>query len=137
MSGNFSRRIWSFVVGGILAAIFVVIGIVGMDNDGLWGGIVLAVVSFTFSSCLILKNNVIPDTMLDVISWGFVEMPNFFIEADLDGIFWYFVTRIIFRLISVILGIVLAILSVVVGAVCSVFVYPYALVKNIRNGETL
>lgn len=131
MSDNVDRRIWSFVVGGILVAACVALGIIGDWN--VISCIVVAVMAFTFSSCLILKNNFILETVVDLCELGFVKMPMLIFELDLDGIIWFLVVKLVLFLLGIILAILAAIFAILVGAFLSVFVYPYALVKNFKG----
>lgn len=127
------KRIWSFVVGGTLAAAFIAFGIV--NSDVLVGALVLAVVSFTFSSCLILNNTFIPEMVAEVASWGFVRMPGLIFTLDLDGIIWLLTVKLLFWILGIILAIIAFAGGIILGCIVSVFVYPYSLIKNLRRIE--
>lgn len=134
METYLKRRIWSFCVGGVLAAGCIVYGII--NSDLLIGALVLAVISFTFSSCLILNNNFILDLVANVSSWGFVKMPGLIFTLDLDGIIWLVTVKLLFWILGIILAILTFILAIVLGCIFSVFVYPYAIITNItKKGE--
>ena len=133
METYLKRRIWSFSVGGVLAALFIICGII--NSNMLVGFIVLAVMSFTFSSCLILNNNFILDLVINVASWGFVKMPGLIFTLDLDGIIWLLTVKLLFWILGMILAVLTFILAIVLGCVFSLFVYPYAIIRNIVKKE--
>ncbi len=134
-----SKRTHSFVWGGLAAAIFIVIGIVAtvsssdFVNLALWG--VIGVLAFTLLSCLILGNNFIGDLLLEIFSWGFVRMPMLIFELDLDGIIWLLTVKLLFWILGIILAILCGILAIIVGMIVSIFVYPFAIYKNVKYGE--
>ena len=132
-----SRRIKSFIIGGILAAIAISIGIGALISAGevtnllVWLGI--GVMAFTFSSCIVLDNNFIGDVFLGILNWGFVKMPGVIFTLDLDGIVFLLTVKLLFWILGFILAIICGILAFVVASALSVFVYPFAIIKNIRN----
>lgn len=133
METYLKRRIWSFSVGGALAALFIIYGII--NSDVIVGSLALAVMSFTFSSCLILNNNFILDLVISVASWGFVKMPGLIFTLDLDGIIWLLTVKLLFWILGIILAVLAFILAIVLGCIFSVFVYPYAIIRNIVKKE--
>lgn len=130
-----NRRIASFIVGGLVFAIALAIGISSFsksaENTVLVGWIVLGVFGFTLSSCFILDNNVIWDCFTSITEWGFVRMPGLIFELDLDGILWFLTVKLLFWILGMILAIICTVLAFIISAFCSVFVYPFALYKNI------
>ena len=131
------RRIHSFIWGGIAGAALIALGIIFSSGGAtaIIGSIVVGILAFTFVSCLILDNNFIMDVFTAIISWGFVQMPGLIFTLDLDGIIWLLTVKLLFWIIEILLAIACAILAVVIGAVCSLFVYPFALYKNIVGKE--
>ena len=127
------RRIHSFVWGGLSAALFIVLAIV-FTAPFLYG---IAVAAFTLVSCLILHNNFLEDMMADVFEWSFVTFPGLIFTFDLDGIIWLLTVKLLFKLISWALALLFGILAISLGLVVSIFVYPFALVKNIKNPTEL
>ena len=125
-------RIKSFIFGGITAAVLIAIGIA---TENILAFLVLALAAFTLVSCLILKNNFIGDMILEIFSWGFVRFPGLIFTLDLDGIIWLITVKLIFWLLGLLLAILAGLLAIALGLILSVFVYPFALVKNIRNTE--
>ena len=125
-----SRRTHSFVWGGIVAAAFFIVGLV-ISEIAICS--VLAVLGFTFTSSLILDNNFLGDMVDEIFSWGFVTMPGLIFELDLDGILWFLTVKLLFWILGFLLAILCGILAVTLGMVVSLFVYPFALAKNIKG----
>ena len=86
-------------------------------------------------SCLILGNNFIGDMILQIFSWGFVRFPGLIFTLDLDGIIWLITVKLLFWVLGFLLATLFGLLAIILGLALSVVVYPFALVKNIRNGE--
>ena len=127
-----TRRTHSFIWSGIVAAIFFIVALITKDY-GFYCA--LAVLGFTLTSCLILDNNFIGDMVLEVFSWGFVRMPGLIFTLDLDGIIWLLTVKLLFWILGIILAILCGILAIALGLILSLFVYPFALIKNIRGIE--
>ena len=127
-----TKRTHSFVWSGIVAAIFFIVALITKDY-GFYCA--LAVLGFTLTSCLILDNNFIGDMVLEVFSWGFVKMPGLIFTLDLDGIIWLLTVKLLFWILGIILAILCGILAIALGLILSLFVYPFALIKNIRGIE--
>lgn len=99
--------------------------------------LVVGVLLSTFASCIILNNNFIPDMMMEIISWGFVRMPGVIFTLDLDGIIWLLTVKLLFWVLGILLALLATALAVFVGSIISVFVYPYAIIKNFRTNEEI
>ena len=127
-----SRRIKSFIWGGVTAAALIVLGIA---TGNILPMIIIAITGFTLVSCLILGNNFIGEMIAEIFSWGFVRFPGLIFTLDLDGIIWLITVKLLFWVIGFLLATLFGILAIALGLLLSVFVYPFALVKNIRNGE--
>ena len=125
-----SRRTHSFVWGGIVAAAFFIVGLV-ISEIAICS--VLAVLGFTFTSSLMLDNNFLGDMVDEIFSWGFVTMPGLIFELDLDGIRWFLTVKLLFWILGFLLAILCGILAITLGMVVSLFVYPFALAKNIKG----
>ena len=123
------RRIHSFVWGGLSAVLFIVLAI-ALSAPFFFG---VAVAAYTLVSCLILHNNFLEDMMSDIFEWSFVTFPGLIFTFDLDGIIWLLTVKLLFKLISWGLALLFGTLAVVLGLVVSVFVYPFALAKNIKH----
>ena len=127
-----SRRNKSFVCGGVTATALVVLGIA---TGNILPMIIIAITGFTLVSCLILGNNFIGEMIAEIFSWGFVKFPGLIFTLDLDGIIWLITVKLLFWVLGLLIAILFGILAIALGLLLSVFVYPFALVKNIRNGE--
>lgn len=134
MNTILKRRIWSFVVGGALAAGSIAAGIINVENIAAWIGI--AVIAFAFSSCLILNNTFITDMVANIASWGFVRMPGLITTLDLDGLIWLLTVKLLFWVIGIMLAILSFILAVTLGCLMSVFAYPLAIIRNFKGIES-
>jgi hypothetical protein len=132
MTENKKRRIWSFVVGGIALAVFIAFGISGGETVY---GIVTGIMGFTFVSCLILKNTFLPDLVGEIMSWGFVQMPGLIFTLDLDGIIWLLSVKLLFFVLGILLALFAGAAAILIGAVVSIFVYPFSIVKNFKGGQ--
>lgn len=129
------RRVWSFIVGALATAVCIIVAIVLLpDKDGsstFW--FILAPLSFTLVSCLILNNNFIGDVMGTIFEWSFVTFPGLIYSLDLDGIIWFLTVKLLFWLIGIVLALLFGFLAIACGLVLSIFVYPYAITKNFKN----
>lgn len=136
-----SRRKLSFWIGGIVASIWIAITIyiaISTENSSiLLPNIALAVVAFTFISCCLLANNFIGDIVLEIFSWGFVKMPGVIFSLDLDGLIWLLTVKLLFWILGIILALICGAFAVILGAILSVFVYPFAIVKNFKHPEKI
>lgn len=135
-----SQRIKSFVWSGIITVLLLIFTIL-MAVSGEWEtditvtGIICSVLWFPFISCLFLKNNFIGNMVGTIASWGFVQFPNLIFELDLDGILWFLTVKLLFWVLGFLLAVAFFIVGVLLGILLSVFVYPFALVKNICHPE--
>ena len=127
-----SRRIHSFVWGGLVAVALIVIGIV---TSNVAVCCVLGILAFTLISCLILNNNFVGDMVAEIFSWGFVRMPGLIFTLDLDGIIWLLTVKLLFWILGFVLAALCGILAITLGLIVSVFVYPFAIYKNIKHGD--
>ena len=62
-------------------------------------------------------------------------MPGLIFELDLDGIIWFLTVKLIFWILGFILAALCGILAIGLGLVVSLFVYPFAIIKNIKGIE--
>lgn len=134
-----TRRIESFVWGGIVAAVFVAIAIYGAitkhEITGVIGCLVMAYAGFAFTSCLILKNNIIRGLVAEIFSWGFVTFPGLITTFDLDGLIWLILVKLLFGILGLLIALIAGVFAVILGIILSVFVYPFALVKSFKKPE--
>ena len=129
-----TKRTHSFVWGGMATAACIIIGIAS-GSFSAWA--LLGVAAFTLISCLILDNNFIGEMICDIFSWSFVRMPGLIFELDLDGLIWLLTVKLLFWLFGILLAVLFGALAIVLGLIVSVFVYPFALYKDIKNPEAV
>ena len=91
--------------------------------------------AFTFVSCLVLDNNFIGEMVPGIFSWGFVKMPGLIFTFDLDGCLWFIGMKLLFIALGILLALAAAALAFAIGGILSLFVYPFALAKNINRPE--
>jgi hypothetical protein len=134
-----SVRTHSFVWGGLSAAALVAVGIyLSVSSNDFMNLLifgVLAAAAFTLVSCLILDNNFVGEMISGIFSWGFVSMPGVIFTLDLDGIIWLLTVKLLFWILGIILAVICGVLGIAIGLFVSIFVYPFALYKNIKYGE--
>ncbi len=135
------RRTRSFVLGGLAALICLALGIYRLCTTGVGDGIMsfawllLAPFAYTFVSCCVLGNNFILEMVLTVWTWGFVRFPGLIFTLNLEGIVWLITVKLIFWLIGFLIGAMFFLLAIGLGMLFSLFVYPYALRKNLQRPE--
>lgn len=136
-----SRRVRSFLWGGILGALVVFLGLLYSltlsDNKGtnIIITIILSILGFTFISCLLLKNNFVGEIFCEVAGWGIVNFPELIFSFDLTGIAWLIVMKILFGILGFLIGFAATLLALAICMVLSLFFYPFALNKNIKHPE--
>lgn len=133
-----SKRIASFVIPSAVFILFIIVAIsefvAGNAGDGCYA-IALAVLGFTFAGTLILNNTFLPDLWLTIASWGFVKMPGVIFSLDLGGLIFLVVVKVLLFLLSLIFVLFAMFCATIIALVVSIFVYPYALYKNLKGIE--
>ena len=137
--GN-SQRVKSFIFSPLISLLILGIGIPtilknGYGTNGVIIIVLIAVLSFTFASCVFFNNNCVKYTFFAIASWGVVKFPGLIFSFDLGGITWLIGMKILFWLLGLILGIAAAILGFVICLPLSLFVYHFALHKSITKPE--
>ncbi len=131
-----SKRNNSYIWGGIVAAILIALAIfcfvTNVPEAGI-GYLVLSVFGYCFTATMILNNTFINELWLEVCSWGFVKLPGIIFEFDLDGIAFLIAMKILFFLGGIFLALIAAAFATVLALILSVFVYPFALSKNLKG----
>ena len=130
---NQTRRIYSFVFGGIAAVLLFLLFGVWAGEYG--AGAVLGVMGFTLVSCLILDNNFIGEMIDSIRDFGFVSFPGLIFELSLDGVIWLLTVKLLFWIIGILLAVLFLALGLILGAVLSVFTYPYAIMRSYKVDE--
>jgi len=130
-----ANRVKSYWLGGFAAAVALALGlwlsIPTGDALNILAAVVISFLVFTFVSCLILDNNFVWDMTGTIFEWGFVRMPGVIFSLDLDGLLWLLTVKLFFFIVGTIIAITFGILGIVLGLLISLFVYPFALRKNI------
>lgn len=135
-----SQRNKSFIWGSIIAIIVLLSGIIYAVTQGADGGIIalviiLPILTYTFVSCMFLKNNFIGDTFISIASWGFVKFPGLIFSFDLGGFAWLIGMKILFWILGFALGLAAVLLALVICIPLSAIAYPFALMKSYSNPE--
>ena len=132
------NRILSYVFGGIFLVATILTGIFIKDENGqsMWlYGLIAGVIGFTLISTLLLNNNRISGIVIDIWSWGFVSMPGVIFELSPSGLVFLIVVKIAEAIISFLLAALTLALGLVIGGICSVFSYPFAIVRSYKKPE--
>ena len=135
-----SQRNKSFIWGSIIAIIVLLSGIIYAVTQGADGGIIalviiLPILTYTFVSCIFLKNNFIGDAFISIASWGFVKFPGLIFSFSLDGFAWLIGMKILFWILGFALGLAAVLLALVICMPLSAIAYPFALMKSYSNPE--
>lgn len=133
------QRKRSFVWGTVCTLLAVAVAIVvtsslKLSTGAIIGAACAALTVFPFLSCIFLQNNFIIDVFETITSWT-IKMPGLIFSLDLDGIIWLLTVKLALWILGIMFSVFVFLLAVAVGIVLSLFVYPYAIVKNIRYPE--
>ena len=132
------RRKLSFIFGGITGGVFLLLDIICWMSfpNPLFILISLypVVAMYTFVSCCILNNNFVGELFLEILTWN-IKLPGLIFTWDIDGCMWFIAMKILFIVIGFCLTVLLCIFALFIGSFVSIFVYPFAIVKNIRRPE--
>jgi hypothetical protein len=138
------RRILSFVFGSLACAAMFAFSVYSWNNfpfenfanDAMVKAlyIIWSISMFTFVSCCILDNNFVGELFVNIASWS-IKLPGLIFTFDMDGCLWFIGMKILFAILGVIFGFLTVLLALMVGGVVSLFVYPFAITKNIKHPE--
>ena len=133
------RRKKSFLWGSIFTVLIVIVALVATLIAKASTGIVVgatvgSLLFFPFLSCLYLDNNFIWDMVETVASWS-IRLPGLIFELSLDGIIWLLTVKLLFWILGGLVSILCFILAIALGLAISIFVYPFALSKNLKHPE--
>lgn len=138
VSRGVSLRKHSFVWGilGALAVLGIMIGvIVSNQNSSLVPlAVILPIAAFTMISCCILQNNFIGEMTVTIGSWG-IHLPGLIFSLDLEGIIWFLTVKLALFILGIIGTIAMWTLGIALGSALSLFVYPFAIYKNVKHPE--
>lgn len=135
-----SQRNKSYLYGSIISICVLLIGIFVAISQKFSGGLIaliaiLPILTYTFVSCMFLRNNVIGEIFLTVASWGFVKFPRLIFSFSLDGFVWLIGMKILFWVLGFVLGFATVLLALVICMPVSAITYPFALMKSYSNPE--
>ncbi len=132
------RRIHSFIWPSLVALLLVAVGISSFVNGEVsigFGCLAIGVLAYCFIGTMILNNTFITDMWLEITSWGFVKLPGIIFEFSFDGLVFLIAMKIIFFLLGIALALLAATFATALTMALSIFVYPFALIKNIKCVE--
>lgn len=129
------RRIHAFIWPSLITIIGIIASVCSLKGNALIEGIIGSAFLFPFVACLILYNNVVGEVVMGVLEWSVVKFPGIIFSFDIDGFLFLIGMKILFFVLSVLITVVCALLSVVIGGIVAIFVYPFALAKNIKYPE--
>ena len=134
-----AKRKRSYILSGITAGALQTLGVAlwinGQGFSAFSALFILSIFSFTLVSCLVLNNNFIEDLLEEIASWGFIRLPGLIFELSLDGIVWLLTVKLLFWILSFFIALLFVALALTIGGFLSLFVYPYALRKNLKGLE--
>lgn len=129
------KRKKSFILGTIVGIIFLILAIISFVQNNPVSGIsfiVLGVLGYLFTATVTLNNTFIPDLWLEIASFGFIKLPGIIFEASVDGLIFLIVMKIFLFVLAMVCVIFTIIAATIIAAILSIFVYPYALRKNLN-----
>ena len=135
-----TRRKRGFIWGAVSAIFMLILSIyffVQKNNSVGAFFLVDVFLSFTFIGCIFLDNNFIPDMWLSIASWGFVNMPGVIMEFSLGGFIIGLAIKIVLWIIGFLLAILATVFATLLGMALSIFVYPFALRKNLKGIDNI
>lgn len=123
------RLTWSFIVASIVAVAFLVTGIVltATTEEGvtmLLGGLVLAVLSFTYVAQLFWDGWIVDCTLFGGRTLG---TPGIIFEFDLDGFIFLIAMKILFAILRLLFWLLTSLLSILFAMIVSPFTFFPAL----------
>lgn len=130
-------RMHSFIWSSLILLLFAGLAFIAFSNNNSFLGvlsIILGIVGFTFASSMILFNNCVPEMWMGITSWS-LKLPGIILSLNLKGIFALIFIKIFLGIISFIVPIVITIFITIITMIISIFVYPFALIKNIKGEE--
>lgn len=133
--GILSRRKKSFIISSIFSALFVILSISSFIKADFASGIVgliFAFMIFAFVSCIVLNNTFLNEMWLEMASWGFVKFPGVIFEFSIDGLIFLIAIKALFWVLGILIGLFCVALATFVYFILSIFVYPFALKRNLN-----
>lgn len=133
------RRKLSYILGGLAGGVALLICLLCGLTQGMIPlavcGVPISAALYAYVACLILYNNFVGEMTLTILSWGFVKMPGVIFSLDLEGIVWLLTVKLMLWILGLCIALFFAAVAIAIGGLVSLFVYPYALIKNIHRPE--
>ena len=132
------KRIHSFIWPSLVALVFIIYAITTFAKGDLSTGFItlgVGVLAYCFIATMILNNTFITDMWLEITSWGFVKLPGIIFEFSFDGLIFLIAMKILFFILGIILALLAATFASLLAMALSIFVYPFALRKNLKGEE--
>ena len=134
------KRTTAIVISSIVLTLGILISLLLINktpNNGLVVslGCVGTVLFSMFLFVMIVNNTFIPDMWETVASWGFVKFPGLIFTLNLDGIIWLLTVKLLFWIIGFSIASIAFLGATALGMLLSIFVFPFALTKSIKNPE--
>ena len=129
------RRIHSFIWPLLALAITVIVGIVLINKGQKDAGIYTLVgggLFYFWLADVILYNNCVGDVFISIATWS-IKLPGVIFTLDLDGIFFLIFVKVLGAILSFIVSVLATIFGFIISAAIGVFIYPFALGKNIKG----
>lgn len=130
------RRSLVWGILGALAVLGIMIGVIAANQlpSLIPLAIVLPLAIFALISCCILQNNFIGDLFESIALWSF-RMPGIIFSWDLDGFIWLITIKLTLAILGILASIAAFALAIAVSGTLSLFVYPFAIYKNVKHPE--
>lgn len=96
--------------------------------------IMFSISMFTFVACCFLNNNFVGLMSLTIAKWS-IKFPMLLFTFDVDGCLWFIGMKLLSIILGIIIGFVMFVLALVIGGAVSLFVFPYAIITNIKHPE--
>ena len=132
-----TNRKRSFIYGGLaaFAALIIVLSLWSyFPAPAQMVALVFPLTIFSFVSCCFLNNNSLIYLFFRIASFS-IRLPGLIFTFDLDGCLWFIGMKILFFFLGILGGIAMFLIALIVCCVCSIFVYPYAIITNIKHPE--
>lgn len=134
-----SERTRTFVWSSVISIAILVAGIIAsvcvspFNSSILIGTLVASALFFPFLVCCFLDNTFVGEMWGDVASWGFKSMPGIIFSLDFDGIVFLICTKILLGILSFLLACCSVALATVLGLICGLFAFPYAIIRKNKD----
>ena len=79
-------------------------------------------------------NNFLLDLWISIASWS-VHFPGIIFTLDMDGIKALIAMKLLFAILGVLVSIAVFLLACAIAMPLSLFVYPYAIIHNVKHRE--